>query len=329
MKRMNLTEILSRVALEQTDGQRQLLAQFAEGKKTGSPPVAIRFRPASREFLHQVSRNLGISVSELVNVIIEGVMTETTAPRKATVNRVYERFWHLMDRHGLDVLQVATLLSELNIGMSVLENRERTLDHLTLPVLEQLASWFCVQSGWLAGDDIAPVEIIALRDVWQAVECLLPHKGAAVQSLCFFRREHDTDEPALNFSHEMVITATRIKYINGLPVENNYFTGLIPHSVISESETNAFISFCELLRQKGRVADISFRKLPRGIFDSLREGSELLLPVSSAIEEIIKRQQKISSKFMWSEEELQPERNPSFHITPEWEDYLKEVMTFG
>lgn len=108
----------------------------------------------------------------------------------------------------------------------------------------------------------------------------------------FFRREYDTDELALNFSHEMVIAATRIKYINGLPVENNYFTGVIPHSVISESETNAFISFCELLRLKGRVAEISFRKLPHGIFDSLREGSELLLPVSSAIEEIIKRQQK-------------------------------------
>ncbi|MFB4363359.1 conjugal transfer protein TraE, partial [Pantoea sp. BS_8] len=81
MKRINLTEILSRVALEQTDEQRQLLEQFAEGKKTVSPPVTIRFRPASREFVNQVSHKLGISVSELVNVIVEGVMTETTAPR--------------------------------------------------------------------------------------------------------------------------------------------------------------------------------------------------------------------------------------------------------
>jgi hypothetical protein len=32
-----------------------------------------------------------------------------------------------MDRHSLDVAQVVTLLSELNIGMSVLENRERML----------------------------------------------------------------------------------------------------------------------------------------------------------------------------------------------------------
>ena len=159
MKRMNLTEILSRVALEQTDEQRQLLEQSAEGKKTVSPPVTIRFRPASREFINQVSRNLGISFSELVNVIIEGVMTETTAPRKATVNRVYERFWHLMDRHGLNVAQVATMLTEMNIGMSVLENRERTLDHLTLPVLEQLASWFGVQSGWLAGENLSLIHI--------------------------------------------------------------------------------------------------------------------------------------------------------------------------
>jgi hypothetical protein len=70
MKRMDLTEILSRVALEQTDEQRQLLEQFAEGKKPVSPPVTIRFRPASREFVNQASLKLGISVSELVNVIV-------------------------------------------------------------------------------------------------------------------------------------------------------------------------------------------------------------------------------------------------------------------
>ncbi|MDJ0034099.1 MULTISPECIES: conjugal transfer protein TraE [Erwiniaceae] len=329
MKRMNLTEILSRVTLEQTDEQRQLLEQFAEGKKTVSPPVTIRFRPASREFVNQVSHKLGISVSELVNVIVEGVMTETTTPRKASVNRVYERFWHLMDRHGLDVAQVATLLSELNIGMSVLENRERTLDHLTLPVLEQLASWFGVQSGWLAGEDTPPVQTIELRDFWQAAECLLPHKDTVIKSLRFYRRQHDAGEPALNFSHKMVITATRNKYINGVSFESNYLTGVVPLRVTPESETNAFLSFCELLRLKGRVAQISFRKVPGRLFDSLRDGSELPFSVSSVTDESIMGKLRPGQNFMWNEEELIPFINPAFHITPEWEDYLKEVMSFG
>ncbi|UYK96251.1 conjugal transfer protein TraE [Pantoea stewartii] len=329
MKRMNLTEILSRVALEQTEEQRQLLEQFAEGKKTVSPPVTIRFRPASREFVNQVSHKLGISVSELVNVIVEGVMTETTAPRKASVNRVYERFWHLMDRHSLDVAQVATILSELNIGMSVLENRERTLDHLTLPVLEQIASWFGVQSGWLAGKDIPPVQTIELRDFWQAVECLLPHKDTVINSLRFYRRQHNEGEQALNFSHEMVITATRDKYINGVSLESNYLTGVVPLTVNTESETNAFLSFCELLRLKGRVAQISFRKLPGRIFDRLREGSELPFSVSSVTDESIMGKLRPGLNFMWGEEELIPFINPAFHITPEWEDYLKEVISFG
>jgi len=329
MKRMNLTEILSRVALEQTDEQRQLLEQSAERKKTVSPPVTIRFRPASREFINHVSRNLGISVSELVNVIIEGVMTETTVPRKATVNRVYERFWHLMDRHGLDVAQVATMLTEMNIGMSVLENRERTLDHLTLQVLEQLASWFGVQSGWLAGEDTLPVQTTELRDFWQAAECLLPHKDAVIKSLCFYRRQHDSGHPAFNISHEMVITATRNKYINGVSLESNYLTGVIPLRGTPESEINAFLSFCELLRLKGRVAQISFRKLPGRLFDSLRDGSELPFSVSSVTDESIIDKLRPGGNFMWSEEERIPFINPAFHITPEWEDYLKEVMSFG
>jgi len=46
-----MTTILTRIALEQDDEMLQLVRQFAEGKKTASTPMAIRFRPAVREFI--------------------------------------------------------------------------------------------------------------------------------------------------------------------------------------------------------------------------------------------------------------------------------------
>lgn len=122
---------------------------------------------------------------------------------------------------------------------------------------------------------------------------------------------------------------TRDKYINGVSFESNYLTGVVPLTVSNESETNAFLSFCELLRLKGRVAQISFRKLPDRLFDSLREGSELPFSVSSVADERIISKFRPGHNFMWSEEERIPFLNPAFHITPEWEDYLKEVMSFG
>lgn len=128
MKRNNMTTILSRIALEQGEEMQQLIRQFADGKKTAGTPIAIRFRPAVREFISRVSQRLGISTAELVNVLIEGIMLETLAPRQATVTWG-ERFWQLMDAHRLSVTGVATLLSGMNMGLSVLESRERTLDY--------------------------------------------------------------------------------------------------------------------------------------------------------------------------------------------------------
>ncbi|WP_058972396.1 hypothetical protein [Type-D symbiont of Plautia stali] len=65
-------------------------------------------------------------------------MLETLAPRQATVTRIYERFLQLMDAHRLSVTGVATLLSGMNMGLSVLESRERTLDYLTASVIHQV-----------------------------------------------------------------------------------------------------------------------------------------------------------------------------------------------
>lgn len=76
--------------------------------------MAIRFRPVVREFITRVSQRLGISADELVNILIEGVMLDTLAPRQVVITRLYERFWLLMDAHQLSMVNVATLLSSLN-----------------------------------------------------------------------------------------------------------------------------------------------------------------------------------------------------------------------
>jgi len=81
---------------------------------------------------------------------------------------------------------------------------------------------------------------VVLRDFWQAAECLLPYKDTVINSLRFFRRQDYTAQPELNLNEEMVITATRNRFINGMPLESNYLTCVVPLSVSTESETNAF-----------------------------------------------------------------------------------------
>ncbi|RAT13692.1 hypothetical protein AU490_11520 [Lonsdalea populi] len=162
MNHRNITTLISRIALEQDDEIQPLIRQFSEGKRTGGTPMGIRFRPAVREFITRISQRIGISASELVNILVEGVMIDTLAPRQSTVRNIYDRFWLLMETHRLSTVATATLLADVNMGLSVLESRERTLDYLTLPVIRQLAEWFGVCPGWLECTDDHPVQPVML-----------------------------------------------------------------------------------------------------------------------------------------------------------------------
>lgn len=74
MNRLNITSILHRMATGRDEEMEQLLTQLSERKKTAGSPLAIRFKPAVREFITLVSGRLGISSAELVNVLVEGIM---------------------------------------------------------------------------------------------------------------------------------------------------------------------------------------------------------------------------------------------------------------
>jgi hypothetical protein len=78
--KLNITSILYRMATGRDDEIDKLLAQLAEGKKTACSPLAIRFKPAVRDFITLMSGRLGISSAELVNLLVEGVLRETLTP---------------------------------------------------------------------------------------------------------------------------------------------------------------------------------------------------------------------------------------------------------
>ncbi|MCQ4095008.1 hypothetical protein NOM73_06270 [Erwinia persicina] len=153
---LNVTSLLSRLALEQDDNLGALLSAAATESKKSGDPLAVRFKPGIREYVTLVSAKLGISASEFINILIEGVIRETLSPFQTRATQTIERFQLLMDAHGLKITDVAALLSPWNIGLSVLESRERTMDYLTSPLLSEIAGWFGVSKGWLQGEAVTP-----------------------------------------------------------------------------------------------------------------------------------------------------------------------------
>ncbi|WP_261641053.1 conjugal transfer protein TraE [Erwinia mallotivora] len=322
MNRHNITTLISRMALGKNEEIQQLVRQVADGKKTAGSPVAIRFRPAVRTFITEVSRNLGISSAELVNTLMESVMTETLMPECAAVTRIYERFWQLMDAHRLSVASVATMLAELNIRLSVLESRERTLDHLTAPVIGQIAAWTGVSSAWLDGTDDRPVRPVVVSD-WREVATHLSSDGEpGIPGIRLVRRDRKFPRYDI-YTDDIAVSIFRLKKINGIWLRANVFSGLMHNAGDENKGTDAFLAFCETLRRKVLLSDVSTRLAPEYLYTRLKDGSEIPLSVFDALD---KHYENRHFDSLWPESEIQGIRKPEAYITPEWESYAETLI---
>lgn len=322
MNRHNLTTLISRMALGQNEEMQQLVRQVADGNKTAGAPVAIRFRPAVRTFITEVSRNLGISAAELVNTLMEGVMTETLMPERAAVTRIYDRFWQLMDAHRLSVHSVATMLAELNIRLSVLESRERTLDHLTAPVIRQIAAWTGVSSAWLDGTDDRHVRPVVISD-WREVATHLSSEGEpGIPEIRLVRRDRKFPQPGTD-ADDIAVSIFRLKQINGIWLRVNVFSGLMHNAGEENKGTDAFLAFCETLRREAWLGEVSTRLAPEYLYTRLKDGREIPLSVFDALDKHFENRYFDS---VWQDDELRGIKNPEAYITPEWKSYAEKFF---
>lgn len=142
---------------------------------TASTQFSVRLRPESRIFFDICAGRLGISRAALFGMLADGMISEIRDDTADRAVSLYERFCLLMDAHGLDVAAQARLLQPWGFRTSVLSSRERTLDLLGIPLLQQLADWFYVDVDWLRGHPVCPVRIpdSEVTDNWSAVRAHL------------------------------------------------------------------------------------------------------------------------------------------------------------
>ncbi|MFP1767900.1 conjugal transfer protein TraE [Lonsdalea quercina] len=294
MNHKNITTLISRIALEQDDEIQPLIRQFSEGKRTGGTPMGIRFRPAVREFITRVSQRIGISASELVNILVEGVMIDTLAPRQSTVRNIYDRFWLLMETHRINTVTAATLLADVNMGLSVLESRERTLDYLTLPVIRQLAEWFGVSPGWLECIDDHPVQPVMLTS-WHEIDDYLRPVRETSPSLTLIRKENKEFG-----GNDIIICINRMKQVNGIHFCTIEFTGVMKKANDEMKETGAFLAYCETLLKSSQLNAIEYRVAPEYLFTKLASGDDIPLSILSVIHQYHKRKLMKGEKSTWN-----------------------------
>ncbi|EIT7321823.1 TPA: hypothetical protein QCI36_004446 [Enterobacter ludwigii] len=132
--------------------------------------TSLRMRPGTRQLIDELSGMIGISQSELLNLVIEGSLRDIFLPFSNTAISIIDRFEVLMQAHELDPTDIAELLSSWNVRVSVLQDRERTMDYLSTPLLQALAQWFFVSPDWLLGRNVPTVDTTQAQHHWPTTE---------------------------------------------------------------------------------------------------------------------------------------------------------------
>jgi len=316
---LSVTSLLSRLTLEQDDKLNALLSAAATESKKSGDPLAVRFKPGIREYITLASAKLGISASEFINILIEGVIRETLSPFQTRATQVVERFQLLMDAHGLNITDVATLLSPWNIGLSVLESRERTMDYLTDPLLSEIAEWFSINKSWLTPASSSPIVAPGKIPDWHKLALQISNKIADVslKALPQIILIRDTLAPSVDhFSYETLIGVCLItvKLKNGLPLRVAEYLGeQIPYGGHEQLFID-FMAYCGVLQKKRRAI----------VTACTTDASSLELLSSGKVLPVMLLDKRLNHNYLnqWKKEELNLLHYPEKSVTKEW---LKEI----
>ncbi|EIK1335565.1 conjugal transfer protein TraE [Salmonella enterica] len=124
--------------------------------------TSIRLKPATRAYLQAQSDHLGISLSQSINMIIDGVVELETSPVKNSFDTIYDRIMMLFDSHDIMPLDRRRMLSKYGVTTAILKSRDDFLDLVTPEMISDLSDWFCVGKKWLNG---VSTEICETRNI--------------------------------------------------------------------------------------------------------------------------------------------------------------------
>lgn len=130
--------------------QKNAIEQMTDAEDGRKETTTIRFKPQTRAYLQAQSEHLGISVSQLLNIIVEGVVNIETAPQTNQIDNMHDRLMLLFEIHGISPLDMSLMLSPFGITLSKLKYRDVVIDTIKPQMLKEISGWFGVEESWLS-----------------------------------------------------------------------------------------------------------------------------------------------------------------------------------
>jgi hypothetical protein len=277
---ISLETLLQRLVSRGTDVARQTPLKTEERL-----PTSIRLNPKTRHFLDTQADALNTSVQSVIGMILDGVAETTLSDTNGKLRTLRERFFFLMQAHGLDLPDVVDVMHEHGFTLSALGSAERLSDLLTKSTLKHVAETFGVEPEWLsaAGDSSVSARGWYKNTYGLAREIIDYQKADLKPEVLLLRRQNaDFDRAAAvpdseNAEEEPIGIAVRLwRTTRSGKVFKTYKIWRFETWAYSKcrNEIKEFIAFCEHTRTA-----VSGRELPMEQIAALRQGRQLPITI--------------------------------------------------
>lgn len=115
--------------------------------------TTVRLRPETKAYLQSQSETLGVSLSQVINMILDGVVSMEMKPAADNkIKGIYDRIMSLFELHNINTVDMAKMLSGYGIKLSHLRNQDKFIDALSMEMIKEIAGWFSINYKWIIGE---------------------------------------------------------------------------------------------------------------------------------------------------------------------------------
>ncbi len=115
--------------------------------------TTVRLRPETKAYLQSQSETLGVSLSQVINMILDGVVSMEMKPAADNkIKGIYDRIMSLFELHNINTVDMAKMLSGYGIKLSHLRNPDKFIDILSMDMIKEIADWFSINYKWIIGE---------------------------------------------------------------------------------------------------------------------------------------------------------------------------------
>ncbi|MCQ4094975.1 hypothetical protein NOM73_06445 [Erwinia persicina] len=115
--------------------------------------TSVRLRPETKTYLQAQSEAFGVSLSQVINMILDGVVSmETKSINENKSKAIYDKVMTLFESHKINPVEMVKMLSNYNLKLSHISSADLFLDYVTDEMIKDISEWFSVDYEWIVGN---------------------------------------------------------------------------------------------------------------------------------------------------------------------------------